>query len=130
MPIDSFQDRAHAGRLLAEELAHYAGRKDVCVLALPRGGGAVGFEIAQALCVTLDIFVVRKLGVPGQEELAMGAVATGNVRVLQRDLIQTLGITPEIVEAVTKRETAELQRRELAYRGIRAAPDVVGRTVI
>jgi predicted phosphoribosyltransferase len=130
MPIDSFQDRAHAGRLLAEELAHYAGRKDVCVLALPRGGVAVGFEIAQALCVTLDIFVVRKLGVPGQQELAMGAIATGNVRVLQQNLIQTLGITPEIVEAVTERETAELQRRELAYRGIRAAPDVVGRTVI
>jgi len=130
MPVDSFQDRSHAGRLLAEKLAHYAGRKDVCVLALPRGGVAVGFEIAQALRLKLDVFVVRKLGVPGQEELAMGAVASGNVRVLQQNLIQTLGITPDIVEAVTEREIAELQRRELAYRGTRSAPEVDGRNVI
>ena len=130
MPVGSFQDRSHAGRLLAEKLAHYAGRKDVLVLALPRGGVAVGFEIAQALHAPLDVFVVRKLGVPGQEELAMGAVATGNVRVLQRGIINALGVSAQMIEAVTEREMQELARRELAYRGLRPAPVVAGRTVI
>lgn len=130
MPVSSFQDRSHAGRLLAEKLAHYAGRKDVLVLALPRGGVAVGFEIARALRVPLDVFVVRKLGVPGHEELAMGAVATGGIRVLQQNVIHTLGISQQMIEAVTERELEEVARRELAYRGVRLAPVVVGRAVI
>jgi predicted phosphoribosyltransferase len=130
MPAGSFQDRSHAGRLLAEKLGQYAGRQDVLVLALPRGGVAVGFEIARALRLPLDVFVVRKLGVPGHEELAMGAVATGNVRVLQRNVIQALGIPSQVIEAVTEREVEELARRELAYRGLRPAPVVEGRTVI
>jgi putative phosphoribosyl transferase len=130
MPAGSFQDRSHAGRLLAEKLVHYAGRKDVLVLALPRGGVAVGFEIARTLRVPLDVFVVRKLGVPGHEELAMGAVASGGIRVLQQNVIHALGISQQMIEVVTDRELEELARRELAYRGVRSAPVVAGRAVI
>jgi putative phosphoribosyl transferase len=125
-----FHDRTEAGRQLAQELSHYTGREDVIVLALPRGGVPVGFEVARRLGVPLDVFVVRKLGVPGHEELAMGAIASGGVRVVNDDVI---GVLPEanlILDAVTEIEREELQRRELSYRGARPAPQLQGRTVI
>jgi putative phosphoribosyl transferase len=125
-----FRDRADAGRRLAAVLQHYAGRPDVLVLALPRGGVPVAYEVARALGAPLDIFVVRKLGVPGQPELAMGAIATGGVRVLNRDIVEALGIPPQMVEAVAQREQTELERREREYRGARPAPDVQGKIVI
>jgi putative phosphoribosyl transferase len=125
-----FRDRGEAGRRLAAALQHYAGRSDVLVLALPRGGVPVAYEVARALRAPLDIFVVRKLGVPGQPELAMGAIATGGVRVLNRDIVEALGIPPQMVDAVAAREGAELERRERAYRGNRPVPDLTGRTVI
>lgn len=125
-----FQDRHDAGRRLAQHLERYANRPDVLVLALPRGGVPVAYEVAQALHAPLDVFLVRKLGVPGHEELAMGAVATGGVRVLQQDTVQALQIpTPEI-DRVTKSELREIERREHAYRGSRPPPPVAGRTVI
>src|SRR5882672_8646553 len=99
-----FRDRADAGRQLAARLAAYASRGDVIVLALPRGGVPVAYEVAQALHAPLDVFVVRKLGVPGQEELAMGAVATGGVRVLNRDLLRALAIPEEVVDQITQEE--------------------------
>ena len=126
----SFRNRREAGRLLAKKLSKYARRPDVLVLALPRGGVPVGYEVAHALQVPLDVFVVRKLGVPGHEELAMGALASGGVRVLNRDVIEGLSIPEEAIEAVTARERRELERRERAYRGDRPAPDVQGRTII
>src|SRR5437868_11754674 len=107
-----FHDRAEAGRFLAEKLADYAGRPDVTVLALPRGGVPVAFDVARALGAPLDVFLVRKLGVPGHEELAMGAIATGGVQVLSRSLVHTLGIPDEMIEAVVAREERELERRE------------------
>jgi putative phosphoribosyl transferase len=125
-----FRNRTEAGRMLATKLENYARRDDVLVLALPRGGVPVGYEIAQALCVPLDVFVVRKLGVPGHEELAMGAIATGGVRVLNGSVVESLGITHETIDAVAERELRELERRELAYRGERPAPEAQGRTVI
>ncbi|WP_352432028.1 phosphoribosyltransferase [Pyrinomonas sp.] len=125
-----FRDRKEAGRLLAERLAPYAGRPDLVVLALPRGGVPVGREVARALGAPLDVFVVRKLGVPGQEELAMGAIASGGVRVLNEDVITYLGIPPEVVDAVTLRELRELERRERLYRGAAPPLRVAGRTVI
>jgi predicted phosphoribosyltransferase len=125
-----FRDRREAGRRLAEKLASYAGRPDVVVLALPRGGVPVGFEVARALGVPLDVFIVRKLGVPGHEELALGAIATGGVRILNDELIHALGIPDHVTEAVTVKEQEELARRERLYRGARPAPDVRGRTVI
>jgi putative phosphoribosyl transferase len=125
-----FRDRADAGRRLAAVLQHYAGRPDVLVLALPRGGVPVAYEVARALGAPLDIFVVRKLGVPGQPELAMGAIATGGVRVLNRDVVEALGIPPQILDAVAQREQTELERREREYRGARPAPDVQGKVVI
>jgi putative phosphoribosyl transferase len=125
-----FRDRVDAGRRLAAALKHYAGRPDVLVLALPRGGVPVAYEVARALGAALDIFLVRKLGVPGQPELAMGAIATGGVRVLNRDVVTALGIPPQMIDAVAAREGAELERRERAYRGNRPLPDVTGRTVI
>ena len=125
-----FRNRADAGRRLAAVLQHYAGRPDVLVLALPRGGVPVAYEVARALRAPLDIFVVRKLGVPGQPELAMGAIATGGVRVLNRDVVEALGIPPQMVEAVAQREQTELERREREYRGARPAPDVRGKVVI
>jgi predicted phosphoribosyltransferase len=125
-----FRDRAEAGRRLAERLTTYAARDDVTVLALPRGGVPVAFEVARALGVPLDVLVVRKLGVPGHEELAMGAIASGGVRVINPEVVRRLRIPPRAVEAVTVREAAELQRRERLYRGGRAPLDVAGRTVI
>jgi predicted phosphoribosyltransferase len=129
-PDVMFRDRAEAGRILAEHLAAYADRADVIVLALPRGGVPVGFEVAQALHAPLDVFLVRKLGVPGHEELAMGALATGGVRVLNDDVVRGLGIPPEVLDRVAAEEGRELQRREAAYREGRPAPDVRGKTVI
>jgi erythromycin esterase-like protein/predicted phosphoribosyltransferase len=125
-----FRDRREAGRLLAAKLAKYGGRPDVIVLALPRGGVPVAYEVASALGAPLDVFVVRKLGVPGYEELAMGAVATGGVRVLNDQLVNRLGIPDSIIDAVASREEQELARRERLYRDGRPPPNVRGRTVI
>ncbi len=125
-----FRDRRDAGRLLAEKLAAYANRPDVLMLALPRGGVPVAYEVARRLVAPLDVFVVRKLGVPGHEELAMGAVATGGVRVLNDQLVEQLGIPDQMIDAVAARERQELARRERLYRGGRPPPDVRGRTVI
>src|SRR3979490_371785 len=125
-----FHDRSEAGRLLAEKVGAYANRPDVLVLALPRGGVPVAYEVARALGAPLDVFVVRKLGVPGYEELAMGAVATGGVRVLNDQLVERLGIPEQLIDAVAARELQELARRERLYRGSRPPPDVRGRTVI
>jgi predicted phosphoribosyltransferase len=115
---------------LAQRLAAYANRPDVLVLALPRGGVPVAYEVARALHAPLDVFLVRKLGLPGHEELAMGAVASGGVRVLNRDVVERLQLPQELIDAVTRRELQELQRRERAYRGDRPFPDVRGKTVI
>ena len=125
-----FADRAEAGRALAAELAGWAGRDDVIVLALPRGGVPVAAEVAQALGAPLDVFLVRKLGVPGHEELAMGAIASGGEPLLNEETVRALGITPEQVARVVAAERAELARREREYRGARSAPELRGRTVI
>src|ERR1700730_7950273 len=125
-----FRDRREAGRVLAEKLAAYANRPDVLVLALPRGGVPVAYEVARALGAPLDVFIVRKLGVPGYEELAMGAVATGGVRVLNDQIVERLGIPDHLIDAVAARELQELSRRERLYRDGRPPPDVRGRTVI
>ena len=125
-----FADRADAGRALAGLLQAYAGRDDVVVLALPRGGVVVGFELARELALPLDIYLVRKLGVPGREELAMGAIAGDGTRVLNRALIAYLGITDEEIASTALHEGRELERREGAYRGGRAATEIRGRTVI
>jgi len=125
-----FRDRAEAGRLLAELLRDYAGGDDVLVLALPRGGVPVGYEVAKALGVPLDVFVVRKLGVPGHEEFAMGAIASGGLAVLNRDAIQQLRIGEAEVPRAIAAEMRELQRREAAYRGDRDPPELEGKTVI
>ena len=125
-----FANRREAGRILASLLMKYADRDDVLVLALPRGGVPVGFEVAQALRAPLDVFIVRKLGVPGHDELAMGAIATGGVRVLNDDVVMSLELEPEVIDTVAAREEKELARRERLYRGARPAPDVHGRTVI
>ena len=125
-----FRDRTEAGRLLAARLEQYAGKPDVMVLALPRGGVPVAYEVARALPAPMDVFIVRKLGVPGQEELAMGAVATGGVRVLNDQVVKGLGIPEYMIDAVVKWETEELKRRERLYRGDRPPPDVRGKTVI
>jgi putative phosphoribosyl transferase len=125
-----FRNRSEAGRLLAAKLARYAGKPDVIVLALPRGGVPVGYEVARALHAPLDVFVVRKLGIPGYEELAMGAVASGGVRVLNDQVVRGLGIPADVIEAVANWELQELQRRERLYRGNRPPPDVRGKTVI
>jgi predicted phosphoribosyltransferase len=125
-----FKDRTEAGQTLATELKKYAGRPDVLVLALPRGGVPVAFEVAEALGAPLDIFLVRKLGVPGHEELAMGAIASGGVRVLNPEVVEYLRIPDALIDEVAAREQQELERREQAYRGSRPAPDVRRRTVI
>jgi predicted phosphoribosyltransferase len=125
-----FRDRHEAGRALAERLRSYAGRDDVIVLALPRGGVPVAVEVASALGAPLDVFLVRKLGVPGHEELAFGAIASGGLLVLDRDLIQQVGLSSAMIEQVIAREAAELERRERTYRGDRPPPDIRGRTVI
>src|SRR3954469_12026711 len=125
-----FRDRAEAGRLLAERLRQYAGRDDVVVLGLPRGGVPVAFEVARALGAPLDVFLVRKLGVPGHEELAFGAIATGGTRVLNEEVVESLGIPLEWIEAIDAKERRELERQDRAYRGERPPPDLAGRTVI
>lgn len=125
-----FRDRVDAGRTLAHLLSAWAGRTDVIVLGLPRGGVPVAFEIARELQAPLDVFLVRKLGVPGHEELAMGAIATGGVRVLNPDVVGPLGIPDHAIERVTQQQQEELRRREVAYRGTRPVPDVRGKTVI
>jgi len=125
-----FRDRTHAGRFLAERLRQYANRRDVLVLALPRGGVPVAYEVAKALHVPMDIFLVRKLGVPGHEELAMGAVASGGVRVINEDVVRSLGIPGAAIDRVAEKELTELSRREQAYRGNRPEPEIRGRTVI
>src|SRR5688572_6612914 len=125
----NFQDRSDAGKRLAARLTRYAGREDVVVLGLPRGGVPVAYEVANALGALLDVFLVRKLGVPAHEELAMGAIASGGVRVLNKDVVKALNISPDIIEIVTGSETAELARRERAYRGDRPAPSVKDRVV-
>src|SRR5213080_5216204 len=126
----AFPNRAEAGRLLGLKLSKYAGRDDVIVLGLPRGGVPVAYEVAQALRVPLDVFIVRKLGVPGFEELAVGAIASGGVRVLNEDVARAVPNADEIIESVTAKETAELQRREQSYRDGRPAPELGGKTVI
>jgi putative phosphoribosyl transferase len=126
----TFRDRADAGRQLAERLGAYANRDDVIVLALPRGGVPVAYEVAKRLHVPLDVFIVRKLGVPGYEELALGAIASGGVRVLNQDVVRVLPDAEMIVEAVTANELVEMERRERAYRDARPPPDVRGRVVI
>jgi putative phosphoribosyl transferase len=125
-----FRDRREAGRFLAGKLIHYANRRDVLVLALPRGGVPVAFEVARALKAPLDVFLVRKLGVPGHEELAMGAIASGNVCVLNNDVVRPLHIPQHVIDEVAADEQRELERRERDYRGSRPAPDFQGRTVI
>jgi putative phosphoribosyl transferase len=126
-----FKDRAEAGRVLAEALQSYRGRKDVIILALPRGGVPVGFEVARALGAPLDVFLVRKLGVPGYSELAMGAIASGGVRVLNEDVVSALGPkAQEAIELVADAERAELHAREKRYRGDLPPPDLRGRCVI
>jgi predicted phosphoribosyltransferase len=125
-----YRDRTDAGRQLATKLTNYARRADVTVLALPRGGVPVAFEVAAALHAPLDVFIVRKLGVPGHEEFAMGPIATGGVRVLDDDALRFLGVSRAAIEQVTAAEQRELERRERVYRGDRPPPDVSGRTVI
>ena len=126
----AFPNRTEAGRLLAKKLVKYAGRDDVIVLGLPRGGVPVAFEVAQRLGAPLDVFIVRKLGVPGFEELAVGAIASGGVRVLNEDVMRALPNADELIESVTERETVELDRREQIYRNGRAAPELRDRIVI
>jgi predicted phosphoribosyltransferase len=125
-----FRDRRDAGRVLAGLLGRYRNRGDVVVLALPRGGVPVGYEVACALGAPLDVFLVRKLGVPGYDELAMGAIASGGVIVLNDDVIRDLGIRPEVVQRVAEEQGKELQRRERAYREGRLPPEVAGKVGI
>ena len=125
-----FHDRIEAGRLLAAILGRYADCADVLVLALPRGGVPVGFEVAKSLNAPLDIFVVRKLGLPGDEELAMGAIASGNVRVLNEEVVRSFGVSSRVVDAVAEKESIELRRRERLYRGDTPEPDATGKTIL
>lgn len=125
-----YQDRIEAGQQLAARLMAYANQPDVLVLGLARGGVPVAFEVAEVLGVPLDVFVVRKLGVPGHEELAMGAIASGGVRILNEDVVRRLDILPEFMHTVAAREQRILEYREHFYRDDRPAPEVQGRTVI
>jgi predicted phosphoribosyltransferase len=126
-----FQDRTEAGRILAGQLQHYAGRPDeVIVLALPRGGVPVAYEVAESLDAPLDVFQVRKLGVPGHEELAMGAIASGGIRVLNEEAVDALGIPPQFLDKVAAAAQRELDRRDREYRGDSAPPQIAGKTVI
>lgn len=125
-----FANRTEAGRKLAQSLRHYRHRDDVIVLALPRGGVPVGYEISQALAVPLDVMLVRKLGVPGHREFAMGAIATGGIRILMHEIIQAHGIDEESIADVVANEEKELKRRELAYRQNRPWPSLSGKSVI
>ncbi|MCC6177997.1 MAG: phosphoribosyltransferase [Chloroflexi bacterium] len=128
--IRPFADRRDAGRVLATKLEKYQDRSDVLVLALPRGGVPVGFEVARELGAPLDVFLVRKLGVPGHEELAMGAIATGGIRVLNPDVVDQLAIPESIIDDVANVEGQELERRERQYRGDRPPPDVRNKTIV
>jgi len=125
-----FQDRSDAGRFLAQKLTHHAGDPSLLVLSLPRGGVPVGFEVASKLGAPLDVFVVRKLGVPGYEDLAMGAITSGGIRVLNEELIQRLSIPQSAIEAITREEQQELARCEQAFRGLRESARIERRTVI
>lgn len=125
-----FRDRKDAGQRLAEDLKEYASQDDVLVLGLPRGGVPVAFEVARELDAPLDVFLVRKLGVPTQPELAMGAIASGGVRILNEDVVAQLGITEDAIARVAADEQEELERRERAYRGDRPEPQLDGRTVL
>lgn len=125
-----FMNRGDAGQQLAQRMGQFAGRADVIVLALPRGGVPVAAEVARALAVPLDVFLVRKLGLPGQEELAMGAVASGGVRALNTDITRALGVTDAMIDRVTAREVEELARRERIFRGGRPYPSLHGKTVL
>jgi predicted phosphoribosyltransferase len=125
-----FHDRSDAGRQLASRLTAYGARPDVLVLALPRGGVPVAYEVAQALQAPLDVFLVRKLGVPGREELAMGAIASGGVRVLNEEVVRVLDVPDDVLRAVTAEEEWELKRRERLYRDDRPLPSVEDKTVI
>src|SRR5213595_1149607 len=122
-----FLDRYDAGQRLAERLTHYADQADLLILALPRGGVPVAYEVARELHAALDVFLVRKLGFPGHPELAMGAIATGGVRIIDHELVQMFGVPDSAIERVTAAEQQELARREQLYREGRAPPDVTGR---
>src|SRR5918996_755015 len=126
----AFANRAEAGRLLTDKLQKYANRNDVVVLGLPRGGVPVAYEVAKRLNAPLDVFIVRKLGVPGFEELAVGAIASGGVRVLNEDVMRAIPNAEETIELITATETAELERREQEYRDGRPAPELRDRVVI
>src|SRR6266700_1466561 len=126
----AFPNRAEAGRQLAARLEKYAGRDYVVVLGLPRGGVPVAYEVAKCLRAQLDVFIVRKLGVPGFEELAAGAIASGGVRVLNEDIMRSLPNADQLIESVTEKETVELERREATYRDGRPAPELRDRVVI
>jgi predicted phosphoribosyltransferase len=130
METRRFRDRAEAGQLLAQRLRSYAGRDDVVVLALPRGGVPVAFEVAKELGAPLAVFIVRKVGVPGHEELAMGAIATGGVLVLNERLVNALGLDQQELRRAIADEVRELERRQAAYNGERGPPDLEGKTVI
>ena len=127
---ETFQDRTEAGQLLAAELKRYAGEPNLIILGLPRGGVPVAFEVATALRAPFDVFIVRKLGTPGQRELAMGAIATGDVRVINDEVVRTLNIPMTVIDDVAAEEARELKRREFAYRGDYSEPQVSGKTVI
>jgi putative phosphoribosyl transferase len=127
---EAFTDRRHAGRVLASRLTKYAGRGDVIVLALPRGGVPVAYEVAAALGAPMDVFLVRKLGTPGHRELAMGAIASGGVRVINEDVVQWYGISEAAIDRIAREEQEELERRERAYRDDRPAPDLTNRIVV
>jgi len=128
--MERFKDRYQAGKQLAEGLRQYQGRSEVWVFGLPRGGVPVAYEVAKALKLPLDLLVVRKLGTPGQEELAMGAIASGGARVLNQDIVDSLRISPATIDAIEARERQKLQRREKAYRGDKPFPKLEGQTVI
>lgn len=128
--MHKYRDRYHAGRVLAQHLEPYANNKNVIVLALPRGGVPVAYEVAKSLSVPLDLFIVRKLGVPGHPELAMGALAMDGSVVFNQDIIMNSGITHDEIDLVKEKELGELQRRMTAYRGHRVYPDLKGKTVI
>ena len=125
-----FRNRTEAGQVLARCLQQHKNQPDVLILGLPRGGVPVAYEVARELNAPLDVFIVRKLGVPGHEELGMGAIATGGVRILHEGIVREVGISPETIEAVSACEQAELERRERLYRGDRPAPTIKGRTVV
>ena len=129
-PRPRFRDRADAGRVLAGQLARYTGRNDVVVLALPRGGVPVAYEVARTLGVPLDVFLVRKLGLPGHEELAMGAIASGGIRLINEEVVDAYAVSDAQIAAVTEAEQRELERRERLYRDNRPLPPLRDRTVI